>query len=45
MEPLAVTIDRKLPVLPAGTRRGVIDGHAVIYNQRAGTIIDVAVLF
>ena len=45
MEPLPVAIDRKLPVLPVGYRRGVIDGHAVIYNQRAGTIIDVAVLF
>jgi hypothetical protein len=45
MEPLPVTIDRKLPTLPVGYRRGVIDGHAVIYNQRAGTIVDVAVLF
>ena len=45
IEPLPVAIDRKLPVLPVGYRRGVIDGHAVIYSQRAGTIIDVAVLF
>ena len=45
MEPLPVAIDRKLPILPVGYRRGVIDGHAVIYNQRAGTIVDVAVLF
>ena len=45
IEPLPVAIDRKLPVLPVCYRRGVIDGHAVIYSQRAGTIIDVAVLF
>jgi hypothetical protein len=45
MEPLPVKIERDLPRLPDGYRRGVIDGHAVVYNSRAGTIIDVAVLF
>ena len=45
MEPLPVAIERDLPRLPDGYRRGVIDGHAVIYSSRAGTIIDVAVLF
>jgi hypothetical protein len=45
MEPLPVKIERELPHLPDGYRRGVIDGHAVVYNSRAGTIIDVAVLF
>ena len=45
MEPMPVTIERNLPHLPDGYRRGVIDGHAVVYNSRAGTIIDVAVLF
>jgi hypothetical protein len=45
MEPLPVAIERGLPRLPAGYGRGVIDGHAVIYNSRSGTIIDVAVLF
>jgi hypothetical protein len=43
MEPLPVAIERELPRLPDGYRRGVIDGHAVI--TRGGTIIDVAVLF
>jgi hypothetical protein len=43
MEPLPVAIERELPRLPEGYRRGVIDGHAVI--TRGGTIIDVAVLF
>jgi hypothetical protein len=43
MEPLPVAIERDMPRLPDGYRRGVIDGHAVI--TRGGTIIDVAVLF
>ena len=45
MEPLPVAIEREMPRLPDGYRRGVIDGHAVIYSSRAGTIVDVAVLF
>jgi hypothetical protein len=44
-EPFPVELERKLPALPAGCRRGVIDGHAVIYNSRNNVIIDVAVLF
>jgi hypothetical protein len=45
MEPLPVAIERTLPPLPSVYRRGVIDGHAVVYHSTAGTIIDVAVLF
>ena len=45
MEPLPPAIEARMPALPDGYRRGVIDGHAVIYSSRAGTIIDVAVLF
>jgi hypothetical protein len=44
MEPFPVVVERELVVLPAGYRRGVFDGHAVIYNS-SGMIIDVAVLF
>lgn len=44
MEPFPVTLERGLTPLPIGYSRGVIDGHAVIYNSR-GMIIDVAVLF
>jgi hypothetical protein len=43
MEPMPVVVERKLPPLPAGHHRGVIDGVAVIYNSR-GVIIDVAML-
>jgi hypothetical protein len=45
MEPMPKVVERELVVLPAGYRRGVIDGHAVIYNSRTHVIVDVAVLF
>jgi len=44
-EPFPVAIERRLPALPAGYRRGVIDAHGVIYNTRTNVIVDVAVLF
>ena len=44
IRPVPVYVERELVVLPHGYHRGVIDGHAVIYNSR-GLIIDVAVLF
>ena len=44
-EPFPVEVERRLPALPDGCRRGVIDGHGVIYNSRTNVIIDVAVLF
>ena len=45
MEPFPVVVERELVVLPSGYRRGVLDGHAVIYNPRTQVIVDVAVLF
>lgn len=44
-EPFPEVVDRQLQPLPQGYRRGVIDGHAVIYNARTNVILDVAVLF
>ena len=44
MEPFPARLEHECAPLPAGYRRGVIDGHAVIYNTR-GVIIDVAILF
>ena len=44
MRPVPVYVERELVVVPRGYRRGVIDGHAVVYNDR-GFILDVAVLF
>ena len=45
MEPFPLAVERQLVVLPDGYRRGVIDGHAVIYNPRTQVIVDLAVLF
>jgi hypothetical protein len=44
-KPFPVAVERRLPGLPPAHRRGVIDGHAVIYNTRSNVIVDVAVLF
>ena len=44
VEPFPADLERRCAPLPTGYRRGVIDAHAVIYNDR-GAIIDVAVLF
>jgi hypothetical protein len=45
MEPIPVWIERDLVTLPSGYRRGVMDGHAVIYNTRTEVIIDSMVIF
>jgi hypothetical protein len=45
MEPFPVIVERELVVLPVGYRRGVLDGHAVIYDSRTHVIVDVAVLY
>jgi hypothetical protein len=45
MEPFPVVLERQLVVLPRGYQRGVIDGHAVIYDRGSQFIFDVAVLF
>ena len=44
MRPVPVYVERELMVVPHGYHRGVIDGHAVVYNDR-GFILDVAFLF
>jgi hypothetical protein len=44
-EAFPVAIERRLAALPAGYRRGVVDGHAVIVDDRTHVILDVAVLF
>jgi Ni/Co efflux regulator RcnB len=44
MRRMPVYVERELVVLPHGYHRGIIDGHAVVYNA-SGLIIDVAVLF
>ena len=44
MRRVPVYVERELVVLPHGYHRGIIDGHAVVYNSR-GLIVDLAVLF
>ncbi len=44
MRPVPVYIEREMVAVPRGYRRGIIDGHVVVYSPR-GVIVDVAVLF
>jgi hypothetical protein len=44
MQPLPMTLERQLVVLPSGYHRGVIDGHAVIYSPQRGVVIDATVI-
>ena len=45
MEPFPFEIERRLAPLPRDCRRGVVDGHAVIYRTGSQRIIDLTVLF
>src|SRR5258706_829075 len=45
IEPVPVVLERQLVPLPPEYRRGVIDGHFVVYNPRAEVVIDVVGLF
>jgi hypothetical protein len=45
LQPFPIALERRLGPLPADYGRGVIDGHAVIYNLRSHSVIDVTVLF
>jgi hypothetical protein len=44
-EPFPTAVEHRLPPLPPDYRRGVIDGHAVIFDTRSNVIVDIAVLF
>lgn len=44
VRPVPVYIERDLHRLPRGYRRGIIDGHLVVFNA-GGLILDLAVLF
>jgi hypothetical protein len=45
LQPLDPVVERRLVALPAGYRRGIVDGRAVIMDDRTHVLIDVAVLF
>jgi len=44
VRPVPVYLERELVAVPRGYRRGLIDGRAVVFDNR-GFILDVAVLF
>jgi len=43
--PFPLELERQLSPLRSGLRRGIIDGRAVIVDERVSTIIDVMVAF
>ena len=45
LQPLDPVVERRLVALPAGYRRGIVDGRAVIYDDRTHVMVDVAVVF
>jgi hypothetical protein len=45
LQPFPSEVERQLAPLPRDCGRGVIDGHAVIYDTRSHAVIDVTVLF
>jgi hypothetical protein len=45
IQPFPYEIERRLAPLPRDCRRGVVEGHAVIYRTGSEQVIDVAVLF
>jgi hypothetical protein len=45
MQPFPIDLERRLAPLPTNYGRGVIDGNAVIYDQRSHVVIDVTILF
>jgi len=45
LQPFPVEVERKLAPLPRDCARGVIDGHAVIFDTRTHVVIDVTAVF
>ena len=45
MEPLPVVVERELVPVPAGYRRGLLDGYVVVYSPRTQIIVDIAGIF
>jgi len=45
LQPLDPVVERRLVALPTGYRRGIVDGRAVIMDDRTHVMIDMAVVF
>ena len=45
LQPFDPEVERHLVALPAGYRRGIVDGRAVIMDDRTHVVVDMAVVF
>jgi hypothetical protein len=45
MQPIPVAVEQQLAPIPAGYRRGFVDGFVVVYNPQTGLMIDTVALF
>ena len=45
IQPVPVVVEQRLAPVPAGCRRGIIDGAFVVYEPQRGIIIDVMASF
>lgn len=45
LQPFDPVVERRLVALPAGYRRGIVDGRAVIVDDRTHVMIDMALVF
>jgi len=45
LQPFDPDVERHLVALPAGYRRGIVDGRAVIMDDRTHVVVDMAVVF
>ena len=45
VQPFEPEVERHLVALPAGYRRGIVDGRAVIMDDRTHVVVDMAVVF
>ena len=45
LQPLDPVVERQLVALPAGYSRGIVEGRAVIFDDRTHVMVDMAVVF
>jgi len=45
IQPVPVVVEQRLAPVPAGCRRGIIDGAFVVYEPNRGVIVDVVASF
>ena len=45
IQPVPVVVEQRLPPIPSGYRRGIMDGAYVVYEPNRGLIVDVMLNF